>query len=166
MDGKAKTDITILRLSSVRLTNIREKHEVLDEIINEYEDYTEENKPPYCDYKTTAIEEKVNSPHLRFRNWVNKVIKIIQSYKSATFTELLLDLHADKKKKLLRENRRKERNMKQLNIPTEERNEQAISVLNQKFDLMMNIIVQQQSAMDQMRNEILMKINEIHGKLF
>ena len=56
--------------------------------------------------------------------------------------------------------------MKQLNIPTEERNEQAISVLNQKFDLMMNIIVQQQSAMDQMRNEILMKINEIHGKLF
>lgn len=73
-----------------------------------------------------------------------------------------MDLHADrKKKKMLRENRKKN-NMAHLNLPTEERNEQAIQVLNQKMEVMMGIINQQQKTMDMMHKEIMGRLNEVY----
>mmetsp|Transcript_2445 Transcript_2445/g.2310 ORF Transcript_2445/g.2310 Transcript_2445/m.2310 type:complete len:95 (+) Transcript_2445:490-774(+) len=73
-----------------------------------------------------------------------------------------MDLHADrKKKKMLRENRKKKGIMTNLHLPPEERNEQAIMVLNQKFDMMMKIINQHQRSMDFMGAEIMGRLNEV-----
>jgi len=150
MSAKATKDLIALKLPYSVLLKIREKYEILDEIMVEYEDYIEEHKPPYWDYKN--IEWKKMSPYRRFKSWAEKVVRIVNSYKAATFTELLMDLHGDRKRKqALREQRRKEIKLKNSNIPIEERNEQSIMMLNQKVDMLTNIIYQQQKTMDLMK---------------
>ena len=167
MTGKAKTDLTVLKLSLDRLSKVREKYDRFDEIMMEFEDYVDENKAPYCDYKRHVDDDEFTTPIEQFQHCVNKVQKIVKSYKAATFTEFIMDLKQDKKKKqALRDHRRKEMNLKTSKMATEERNEQAIGVLNKKVDTLMSIVSLQQRTMTVMHNELLSKLNRIQGKLF
>lgn len=45
--GKAKTDCTVLKLSSSNLGLIRDKHQDVEDICTEYEKYLDENGMPY-----------------------------------------------------------------------------------------------------------------------
>lgn len=47
ISGKAKTDLTLLKLPFVKMQQLREKYEDLDKIMSEYETYLDENGLPY-----------------------------------------------------------------------------------------------------------------------
>ena len=60
MSGRAKTDLTLLRLPFTRMQEIRESNEDLDRVMCEYEHYVEENGLPYCDYKVRIFRNNSN----------------------------------------------------------------------------------------------------------
>ena len=51
ISGKAKTDLTILKLPFTQMQQVRAQNEDLDKVMIEYEKYIEDNGLPYCDYK-------------------------------------------------------------------------------------------------------------------
>lgn len=64
-------------------------YDELDEKLDEYEQYIEDNGLPYCDYKLhrgSNVEEK---PIEKFQNGIHRIIRIVKSYKANKFTDLL-----------------------------------------------------------------------------
>ena len=89
ISGKALTDCTVLKLKYMDLETMRIEYDELDDSIEEYEKYIGENGLPYCDYKFHRGKEWNISPIEKFQNGINRIIRIIKSYKANTFTDLL-----------------------------------------------------------------------------
>lgn len=47
ISGKAKTDLTLLKLPFSKMNDLREKYEDLDKVMAEYESYIDDNGLPY-----------------------------------------------------------------------------------------------------------------------
>lgn len=100
---KTLTDVTYLTLDTNVLENMRLDYDELDDNMNEYEDYIQQNGLPYWDYKFHRGKDWDISPIEKFQNGINRIIRIVKSYKASTFTNLL---------KKVQDRIKKERNMK------------------------------------------------------
>ena len=88
ISAKAKTDCTILRMPYRSMLTLRDKYDKLDQAISRYEEYTDANGIPYCDYKLHRNKNLEWSPIEKFRHGINRISKIVKSYKSSALTDL------------------------------------------------------------------------------
>ncbi|CAI2362152.1 unnamed protein product [Moneuplotes crassus] len=100
---KALTDVTYLTLDFTILEQMRLVYEELDDSMCELEDYIENYQLPYCDYKLQRGKDWDLKPIQKFQNGINRIIRIVKSYQSNTFTNLL---------KKVQDRIKKERNLK------------------------------------------------------
>lgn len=98
ISGKALTDCTVLKLEYVHLERMRCVNDDLDANITEYEQYVEENGLPYCDYKLHRGNGNDITGLEKFQNGINRIMRIIKSYKASTFTDLLNKVQEQVKK--------------------------------------------------------------------
>jgi hypothetical protein len=130
------------------MKELREKHEDLDKIMNEYETYLDENGLPYCDYKLFRNKHLNKTPLEKFKYGVKRIIRIVKSYRSSAFSDLMEKVRekikSDKNKK---ENRRRSTIMRSVPMTPEERTQQIlidlvgkVEGLNEKLDRQEKII--------------------------
>jgi len=164
LTAKAKTDLTVLKLPYFKLYQLRQKYNKLDDVLSDYEEYLDENSPPLCDYKMNISEDHYIEPIQRLKNGVKRLMSIIRSHRTISITDLIKNLKAelrgDKKKK----DERREKLLTQSNLNSEQRNEQSISILNEKVEKLTNMVSQQNATIDVLKNEVLSKLNEIQSK--
>ena len=89
ISGKALTESTYLTLDNSVLDQMRGEYEELDDNLFEYEEYINENGLPYWDYKLQRGKDWNISPIEKFQNGINRIIRIVKSYKATTFTNVL-----------------------------------------------------------------------------
>lgn len=127
LSGKAKTDLTLLKLPFNKMLELREKFEDLDKVMTEYENYIEEYGLPYCDYKIFRNKETNITPIEKLRSGVKRVLRIIRSYKSSAFADLMEKIRSKiKEKKNNRESRRRSAIMRNVPLTPEERTQQIL----------------------------------------
>ena len=84
------------------MQTLREKHEDLDKIMNEYETYLDQNGLPYLDYELYRTKHLNMMPKEKFQYGVKRIIRILKSYKSTAFADLMerirLKIQNEKKK--------------------------------------------------------------------
>jgi hypothetical protein len=68
---------------------MRYEFEELDDVMFEYEEYIEENGLPYCDYKMHRGDAWEIPPIQKFKYGINRIIRILKSYKANKLTDLL-----------------------------------------------------------------------------
>lgn len=90
ISGKAKTDLTLLKLPFVKMKELREKYEDLDRVMNEYETYLDDNGLPYCDYKLYRNKHLNMKPQEKLQYGIKRIIRIVKSYRSSAFTDLMV----------------------------------------------------------------------------
>ena len=88
ISARAKTDCTILKMAYRSMLTLRDKYDKLDQAISRYEEYTDDNGIPYCDYKLHRNKNLEWSPIEKFRHGINRISKIVKSYKSSALTDL------------------------------------------------------------------------------
>ena len=96
--GKAKTKLTVMKLSYAKLQEMRIKHEKFDNKLTEYEDFLAENGMPYCDFKLHRNIKHRQSPIQKLKNGIKRIIWIIRSNRTTAFSQLL-DYVKDEMKK-------------------------------------------------------------------
>ena len=89
MSGKAKTDMAVIVLPFSKLQKLRANYEELDKILTEYETYCDENGLPYWDYKLYRKSHLSMTPIEKFRHGINRISRILRSYKSTAFSDLM-----------------------------------------------------------------------------
>ena len=145
LNGKAKTDLTVLKLPFEKLNSLREKYEKLDDKMTEYETYIQDNGLPYCDYKLHRNKMLVMTPYEKFQTGIRRIIRIIKSSKSSMFTDLLDTVQVNvKEKQSEREKRRKKMMLKGVSTDQDQRNQEAILMLTEKVEdlfLLVNYIL-------------------------
>lgn len=142
----------MLKLPFARLLELREKHDKLDDILCEYEDYLEENGLPYCDYKLHRNNSLVITPLEKFKNGIKRILRIVRSYKSSALTDLLMDVQKlVRSKQKIREQKRKDMILKGNNLNPEQRNEQAVMMLTKKVDDLTEIVKEQREEINMMK---------------
>lgn len=143
LSGRALTDCTVLKLEYLRLEQMRQEYEELEDNMSEYEQYIEENGLPYCDYKLHRGSEWEITPIEKFQNGINRIIRIVKSYKANTFTDLLKKVQEKVK------NDRNEKNKKW--------RDKAIKVTPQSFEEKMEKYMLEQSMAIQQLTTIVNK---------
>lgn len=122
------------------------------------------NGLPSCDFKVHRRKDDDCLPIDKFRSGVERILRIIRSQRTTSFTELLNQLQEQvKQQQKKREQRIKKMMMKSNNLTPQQRNEQSILILNQKVDTLTAIITQQQEIIQTMRSEIMDRFNELQG---
>lgn len=94
---KAVDECTVLKLRYKKLSEFRDSHYELDERMAEYEQYVMDNGLPYCDYKLNHDNQYLD-PKQKFQNGVRRIMRIVKSYKSNAFTDLLVNIQEQLKK--------------------------------------------------------------------
>ncbi|CAI2361263.1 unnamed protein product [Moneuplotes crassus] len=140
---KALTDVTYLTLDFTVLEQLRVIFEELDDNMCEYEDYIENHQLPYCDYKLHRGIDWDITPIQKFQNGINRIIRIVKSYKSNTFTNLL---------KKVQDRIKKERNLKIKRVKNK-----IIKANPQNFEEKMEKLILEQSIQLQKLTEIVTK---------
>lgn len=87
--GKAKTNMTVLKLPYYKLQELRVGYEKLDIMLSDYEEYLDANGMPYCDYKLYRSSKHKLSPVAKLRNGIKRVISIVRSSHNSGFAKLL-----------------------------------------------------------------------------
>ena len=106
ISAKAMTDCTVLKLDFLELHNMRVKNDDLMVKMDEYEKYISKNGLPYWDYRLHRTKLNEERPIVKFRNGVKRIMRILKSYKSSAFTDIL---------KKIQEQMEEERKNKQMN---------------------------------------------------
>ena len=143
MIGKATEDCTVLKLPYKSLSYFRDKFDELDIEISEYEKYISENGLPYCDYKLDRNRFEMSMIE-RFQNSVRRIMRILKSYKSNAFTDLLVNIQEQIKKE--RKEKNKAYRKKVINsVPQtkEEKIEKSLFELGQQVTTMADTISKQ-----------------------
>ena len=127
--GIAQGSMTVLRLDFSVLEKMRRTSDTLDNKMVEYENYIERNGLPYCDYKLHRTRALDVEPIVKFKNGVKRILRIVKSYKSSAFTELLKKVqeHIQEQRKLKEQNKLK----KQLNAKPQNHEEKVEQMLLQ-----------------------------------
>ena len=89
ISGRALTDWVILKLDYYKIDQMRGIYDELDENISDWEKYIKENGLPYCDFQFNQSKEFDLSPIEKFQNGINRLIRILKSYKSLSLVDLL-----------------------------------------------------------------------------
>lgn len=116
---------------------MRQKYNDLDKRMSEYELYIEQNGLPFCDYKLYRTKNNDIKPIEKFKNGVKRIMRILNSYKTSAFTDLLKKIQ----EQMQEEKREKEKNQKKKVLFAkpqnhEQRVEQMLSILtNQVSEL-------------------------------
>lgn len=127
ISGRAQTDITLLKLPFSKMSELREKFEDLDKVMGEYESYIEDNGLPYCDYRLLRNKNSDMTPKEKFKSGVNRVLRIIRSYKSSAFADLMDKIRIKmRQEKDMKENRRRSVIMRNVPLTPEERTQQIL----------------------------------------
>ena len=77
INGRAKTDWVLLRLSHNAIEELRERYQDLDFIISEYEQYIDEEGLPYCDFKLYRSGLSQMEPLKKFQWGIRRIIRIV-----------------------------------------------------------------------------------------
>ena len=77
INGKAKTDWTLLKLTYEKLEEVRKEFDELDYIISEYEDYIESEGLPYCDFKLYRAGLSKMKPIKKFQIGIRRIVQIV-----------------------------------------------------------------------------------------
>lgn len=122
--ARAKTDCNLLRLPYKKLAEIRKSNEELDDVMNQFESFTESKGSPICDYKLYRYRYHDMKPKEKLMCGIKRLCRIIKSYKTYAIQDLLMRVKEDiKLKNSVREQRRKTRILKQIPVDSEQRNE-------------------------------------------
>jgi hypothetical protein len=99
----------VIKLDFGILEILRTRFEELDDKMSEYERYINKNGLPYCDYKLNRNKQNDLPAIEKFRLGVKRIMRIVKSYKSTAFTDLLKNIQIqiqeerkDKEKKQLK----------------------------------------------------------------
>lgn len=156
LSGKAKTDLIVLRLPYDRLYKLRQKHEKLHNSLWDYEEYIDENRVPYCDFKLYRGKFDFFSPREIFEQGIKRWMRIVKSYKTFWFTDLLKDIKASmNKNQHMRQKKLKEMLLNGACFNEGQRNEQAIMLLSQKVERLTDIVGEQNETINVLQNEVL-----------
>ena len=162
ISGKARNDLTVLKLPFLKMQILREKHEDLDKIMNEYETYLDQNGLPYLDYKLYRTKHLNMIPKEKFQYGVKRIIRILKSYKSTAFADLMerirLKIQNEKKNK---ENRRRSTIMRSIPLTSEERTQQILIDLVGKVESLKELIKNQDTVIQDLRVELWDKIEKL-----
>ena len=89
ISGKALTDWVLFKLDYYKIDQLRSSYEELNENIWDWEKFIKENGLPYWDFKFNQIKEFELSPIEKFQNSINRLMRILKSYKSLSLLDLL-----------------------------------------------------------------------------
>jgi hypothetical protein len=161
ISGKAKTDLTLLRLPFARMQALRDTYEDLDKVMSEYQVYIEDNGLPYCDYKLYRTKHLNMTPLEKFQYGVKRIMRIVRSYKSSTFHDLMEKVRdkikGDKDK---RESRKRSAIMRVPFTP-EERTQQILIDLVGKVESLNDKVDNQEKLIFDMRKDLTHKIIQL-----
>lgn len=162
ISAKARSDITLLKLSFSKLKGLRDKYEDLDKILHEYVNYLDENGLPYCDYKLFRNKKLSMSPLEKFKYGVKRIMRIVKSYRSCAFADLMQkvrdNIKSDKNKK---ESRRRSAIMRSVPLTPEERTQQILIDLCGRMDKLMVRIDKQDTMIEDLKVDLGDKIEKL-----
>lgn len=141
---------------------LREKHEDLDKIMSEYETYLDENGLPYCDYKLFRNKHLNKTPLEKFKYGVKRIIRIVKSYRSCVFADLMQKVRdkikSDKNKK---EYRRRSTIMRSVPMTPEERTQQILIDLVGKVEGLNEKLDRQEKVIKELKDDLEDKIERL-----
>lgn len=112
---------------------LRDKYEELDKQMMEYEKYIEKNGLPYCDYKLHRNNKNGVKPIVKLRNGIKRIIRIMKSYKSSAFTDILSSVQEHvQEERIEKEKNKLKKVMNAKPQNHEERVEQMLAILTQQ----------------------------------
>lgn len=162
ISGKAKTDLTLLKLPFQKIRELRDKYEDLDKIMNEYETYLDENGLPYCDYKLYRNKHLKMRPLEKFQYGVKRIIRIVKSYRSSAFSDLMEKVREKiKLEKKNKESRRRSTILRSVPLTPEERTQQILIDLVSKVEGMKEKLDRQEKQNAQLIEQLSDKIEEL-----
>ncbi|CAI2366862.1 unnamed protein product [Moneuplotes crassus] len=138
--GIAQTDVSVIKLDFAILDIMRNKYDDLDRKMNEYEKFIDENGLPNCDFKLYRSKQNNPKPIVKFREAVNRLIRILKSYKNV-FTDILRKIQ----EKIREEKREKEKRQLKKTLHSKPQTHE------QKVEQMLTILSTQ---MNELREEV------------
>lgn len=151
LSGKAKTDCNLLKLSHSNCVLIREKYELLNDSLIEFENYIEESGLPFCDYKLNRARLVKLTPNEKFISGVKRIINIVKFYKSSKFSDLLEKVHkTEKEKQAQKELRRQSIMMKNNMLGGDQKDERKFMIMKFKIDALNDLI--------EVQNKLILKL--------
>ena len=162
ISGRAKTDLTLLKLPFIKMQNLREKFDDLDKVMGEYESYIDDNGLPYCDYKLYRNKHLDMTPIEKFRSGVKRIMRIVKSYKSSAFADLMEKIREKiKQDKSKKETRRRSAIMRNVPMTPEERTQQILIDLVGKVENLKDKIEKQDKVITALKDDIGDKIEQL-----
>jgi hypothetical protein len=118
--------------------------EEINDNLTEYEKYIDENGLPYCDYKMHRGKDWEISPIEKFQHGINRIIRIVKSYKANTLTDLLKKVQEQVKKDRVEKNKQwKTKAMKIVPQNFEDKMEKMMIENAEKMDTLTEIVKNQ-----------------------
>jgi hypothetical protein len=125
----------------------------LDDNLDEYELYINENGVPSCDYKLHRGSNLELKPIQKFQNGINRIIRILKSYKSSSFTDLLTKVQEQVKKERNNKIKRQKSKVKHKNPQTfEERVEQNMLEQSEQIQQLISMVTKQTGLINGLRS--------------
>jgi hypothetical protein len=123
---------------------MRMDFEEINDNLTEYEKYIDENGLPYCDYKMHRGKDWEISPIEKFQHGINRIIRIVKSYKANTLTDLLKKVQEQVKKDRVEKNKQwKTKAMKIVPQNFEDKMEKMMIENAEKMDTLTEIVKNQ-----------------------
>lgn len=155
ISGKAKTDLTLLAMPFQKIRDLRETNSDLDKILAEYETYLDSNGLPYCDYKLYRNKHLNMTPIEKLRYGIKRIIRIVKSYRSSAFSDLMEKVREKiRKEKDTKESRRRSYILRSVPLTPEERTQQILIDLVSKVEFLKDKVVKQEELMVDLRKKI------------
>ena len=127
----------MLKLDFSLLEMMRKRHRALDAKMLDLEAYIENNGLPYCDYKLNRVKGSDIQPIDKFRDGVKRIMRILKSYKSSAFADLLKKIQEQmNEERKEREKSKLKRAFERKPQTHEEKVEQMLLILTQKVDVL------------------------------
>ena len=142
-----------MKLTLAELEKARDKFDSMNIALTEYENYIEDNGLPYCDYKMYRTRNTTIKPIQKFQYGIHRIMRIVKSYQSSGITDVLKKVR-DQIEKEKHDAERNKRRVIMRSVPKtkEGRNEQTLLKLDNKMDMVINIIKNQNNIIEKFKN--------------
>ena len=162
ISGKARNDLTVLKLPFTKMQALREKYDDLDNIMGKYETYLDDNGLPYLDYKLYRTKHLNMKPKEKLKYGVKRIVRIVKSYKSTAFHDFMEKIRDRiKHEKKVRENLRRSTIMRSAPLTFEERTQKILIDLVGKVEGLKELVRRQDVVIQNIRTELWDKIEKL-----
>ncbi|CAI2372437.1 unnamed protein product [Moneuplotes crassus] len=146
----AKTDCSVILISSRILESLASKFEEISRSIEEHQEYLKQNGLPFLDYRIYRTKKSNMTAKQKFQNGIKRITKIVRSYKIDDIQGLLIGhrkMLLDRKKK--HANTMKAKQSEQLRFIKDE-----AAMTNVKINTILELVTKQSSQISELQKEI------------